>query len=335
VAQQKVNGVLNIEDNFKQLKLIVPLPSKGKRVFTLPTGQIRSLIDDMKMEDSTVQDVDILDKNGLRIARSTNINHLLEHDWKLRINDQTYYVLVPSTTANTGKQGKSNIEKIRDWFNQKKEEQNILDYQEFVYKCQDLGINEAQGKEILRELSKEGVAFYYENNLELREKILLAPKKLSAALERSFNIDFIKLNLADKRAFIEKLRAEIGPLEQLHAGYKQRANSRIRTISYVLLVGLCAQWLLFARLTWWDYSWDVIEPVTYFTTAVQMILAGYAYYLVYREDYTNMEVKKTILNKFLRRYKQRDGFDEDKFLKLKSKIDFCEKELISETTESK
>jgi hypothetical protein len=327
VAQQKINGVLNIEENFKQLKLIVPLPSKGKRVFTLPSGQIRSFIEDLKMEDSTVQDVDIMDKNGLRISRSMNINHLLEHDWKLRINGSTYYVLVPSTTTYTGKQGKSHVEKIRDWFNQKKQEQNILDYQEFVYKCQDLGITEVQGKEILRELTREGVVFYYENNLELREKILLAPKKLSAALERSFNIDFIKLPLSDKRAYIEKLRADLAPLEHLHSGYRLRASSRVRTISYVLLVGLCAQWLLFARLTWWDYSWDVIEPVTYFTTAVQMILAGYAYYLVYKEDYTNMEVKKTILNKLLRRFKQRDGFDEEKYLKLKSKIEFCENEL--------
>lgn len=28
--------------------------------------------------------------------------------------------------------------------------------------------------------------------------------------------------------------------------------------------GLCAQWGLMMRLTWYEYSWDVMEPIAYF-----------------------------------------------------------------------
>jgi len=28
------------------------------------------------------------------------------------------------------------------------------------------------------------------------------------------------------------------------------------------LAALCVQWGLMARLTWWEYSWDVMEPIS-------------------------------------------------------------------------
>jgi len=318
---------LSIENNYKQLKLIVPLPSKGKRAFTIPTGQIRSFIDDLKIEDSTITDVDIIDQyTGLRISRSMNIDRLLEYDWKLRINDITYYVCVPST-ANPKIQGKSHLEKIKEWFNQVKVEKDILTYQEFIHKCQDLGVTELQGKEILRDLTKHGVVFYYEYNLELQQKILLNPSLLFSALEKVLNIDYIKLSPESKQAYIQSLQKELAPLSLRHLAYLSRAKNRVQVICGAVLIGLICQWLLFARLTWWDYSWDVIEPVTYFTTAVQMILAGYLFYLVHKEDYTNTQVKNIFVLRLMRKFKKREGFDEEKFKYLNNKLQFALQEL--------
>ena len=39
-----------------------------------------------------------------------------------------------------------------------------------------------------------------------------------------------------------------------------------------------------ARLTWWEYSWDVMEPVTYFVT-YGTVMGMYAYYCVTRQEY--------------------------------------------------
>ena len=51
------------------------------------------------------------------------------------------------------------------------------------------------------------------------------------------------------------------------------------------------QWGFMARLTWWDYSWDIMEPVTYFVTYGTAIFF-YAYYVVTREDFTNPDFSK-------------------------------------------
>ena len=36
------------------------------------------------------------------------------------------------------------------------------------------------------------------------------------------------------------------------------------------------------RLTWWEYSWDIMEPVTYFVT-YGTAMAAYAYYVLTKQ----------------------------------------------------
>lgn len=47
---------------------------------------------------------------------------------------------------------------------------------------------------------------------------------------------------------------------------------------WALLAAMSMQAGFFARLTWWEYSWDIMEPVTYFATFATMI-ASLAYYI--------------------------------------------------------
>lgn len=39
---------------------------------------------------------------------------------------------------------------------------------------------------------------------------------------------------------------------------------------------------LLGRLTWYEYSWDIMEPVTYFVT-YSAVMAGFAYFVVTRQ----------------------------------------------------
>ena len=45
---------------------------------------------------------------------------------------------------------------------------------------------------------------------------------------------------------------------------------------------VCFQVGVFARLTWWEYSWDIMEHITYFSTFSSVVIA-LAYYLVTKQ----------------------------------------------------
>lgn len=55
--------------------------------------------------------------------------------------------------------------------------------------------------------------------------------------------------------------------------------------SYLTWIGLglmSMQFGVLARLTWWEYSWDIMEPVTYFVT-YGTAMAAYAYYCLTKQ----------------------------------------------------
>ena len=41
----------------------------------------------------------------------------------------------------------------------------------------------------------------------------------------------------------------------------------VRAILWAGLAGFIVQWSFFLRLTFWELSWDVMEPVTYFVSS--------------------------------------------------------------------
>lgn len=60
------------------------------------------------------------------------------------------------------------------------------------------------------------------------------------------------------------------------------ADSRTSRVIWTGLALLSVQGGALAWLTWWVYSWDVIEPVTYFITYATSI-GGFAYYVLTKQ----------------------------------------------------
>ena len=60
------------------------------------------------------------------------------------------------------------------------------------------------------------------------------------------------------------------------------AERRTTALTWVGLGLMSVQFGILARLTWWEYSWDIMEPVTYFVT-YGTAMAAYAYYVVTKQ----------------------------------------------------
>lgn len=71
-------------------------------------------------------------------------------------------------------------------------------------------------------------------------------------------------------------------LEQKRDELLAKAKRRSTALSWFGLALMGAQFGVLARLTWWEYSWDIMEPVTYFITYGTTI-AMYAYFVLTRQ----------------------------------------------------
>ena len=76
------------------------------------------------------------------------------------------------------------------------------------------------------------------------------------------------IELAEKLESLKTVKERID-IDSL--AYSQRMHIAVMS-------GMMTLWGVMARLTWWEYSWDVIEPCTYFVNYAGAILC-YTFYL--------------------------------------------------------
>ena len=69
-----------------------------------------------------------------------------------------------------------------------------------------------------------------------------------------------------------------------------KAQKRTNFLSWLGLGLMGLQFGILARLTWWEYSWDIMEPVTYFVT-YGTTMAMFAYYV------TTKQVREILLTR--------------------------------------
>lgn len=62
----------------------------------------------------------------------------------------------------------------------------------------------------------------------------------------------------------------------------QKAYRKSNMLTWLGLGLMSVQFGVLARLTWWEYSWDIMEPVTYFVT-YGTGMATYAYFVLTKQ----------------------------------------------------
>ncbi|XP_015996322.2 calcium uniporter regulatory subunit MCUb, mitochondrial [Rousettus aegyptiacus] len=115
---------------------------------------------------------------------------------------------------------------------------------------------------------------------------------------------------------IDHLKGQLQPLEEMKARIEARSEAQTGGLLWAGLALLSIQGGALAWFTWWVYSWDIMEPVTYFITFANSMVF-FAYFIVTRQDYTYSAIKtRQFLHYFHKRSKQQH-FDVVQYNKLK------------------
>ncbi|KAK8771375.1 hypothetical protein V5799_025381 [Amblyomma americanum] len=152
-------------------------------------------------------------------------------------------------------------------------------------------------------------------------------KMLVARLYESLTVN--EHQLEQERKLLDRLhrvKEQLGPLEQKKNELMTLSQRRTTLLSWLGLGLMGVQFGILARLTWWEYSWDIMEPVTYFIT-YGTTMAMYAYFVVTRQDYVLPEVRDRQFLISFYKFARRQGMDVSRYNDLRQELAEIEEEL--------
>ncbi|XP_077206538.1 calcium uniporter protein, mitochondrial [Paroedura picta] len=125
---------------------------------------------------------------------------------------------------------------------------------------------------------------------------------------------------------LEDLKQQLAPLEKVRMEICRKAEKRTTWVLWGGLAYMATQFGILARLTWWEYSWDIMEPVTYFIT-YGSAMAMYAYFVVTRQEYVYPDARDRQFLLFFHKGAKKTRFDLEKYNQLKDAIAQAELDL--------
>lgn len=146
------------------------------------------------------------------------------------------------------------------------------------------------------------------------EVILMFPKLqeedrlrlLAKELVTSLGDLSVNQRLNDIDAKIEEVDRKLLPLEETYDKILKEADDKTDNLLVVFLGGSTVSFFTIARLTWWEYSWDIMEPVAWAAQAGGMLFWGW-YYFITRSENSMTAISDRLRNKKFRKRMEKEG----------------------------
>ncbi|OWM84607.1 calcium uniporter protein 3, mitochondrial-like [Punica granatum] len=139
-----------------------------------------------------------------------------------------------------------------------------ITYPEFVRVCGEVCSDPGQGIGLAKLLDESGNVVVFEN------MVLLRPDMVTKAIAGLIPLP--------ERGRNDPRRKELKELEKVKSEIEREAESQVRKELWAGLGFLVVQTAAFMRLTFWELTWDVMEPICFYVTSFYFIV-GYAFFL--------------------------------------------------------
>ncbi|PHT80344.1 Calcium uniporter protein 6, mitochondrial [Capsicum annuum] len=187
-----------------------------------------------------------------------------------------------------------NVEELKWKLGMKEKE--VIGYADLLKACEKMGVAKTHEEAVgfARVLDEAGVILLF------RDKVYLHPDKVVDEIRKAVPLAL----LPDDDPTIEELKI----LQEKKDKIDELAHKHVRRILWCGLGAGLLQVGLFFRLTFWEFSWDVMEPIAFFTTSAGIVI-GYAYFLVTSRDPSYQDVLKRLFLSRQRKLIKKSNFD--------------------------
>eukprot|EP01147_Barroeca_monosierra_P008130 gene8130-778_t len=164
------------------------------------------------------------------------------------------------------------------------------------------------------------------NSVVERLSDIMQDKLVCDTSNRTVSGDASLTSLQDKEeerqrnsAEILRIQEELRPMEDLRKECEIRSAQHARRFAWLGLTFLGVQFGFLARLTWWEYSWDLMEPVTYFVTiGTELVL--FSYFVITQTAFSPIQFRQRAEIKNFYRLAKRRGMEVSHYNQLKERL---------------
>jgi len=118
---------------------------------------------------------------------------------------------------------------------------------------------------------------------------------------------------------LQKEKEERDRLHSVKVPLDKKAERAASRWLYLGLTGMVGHFCIVARLTWWELSWDIVEPITYMVT-YSTIAALLLYYCATRVEYQYESLFQRMVEKRKKKIYRRNDFNIERYNQLVESI---------------
>ncbi|CAA0806576.1 Calcium uniporter protein 5- mitochondrial [Striga hermonthica] len=209
----------------------------------------------------------------------------------------------------------SNVEALKEKLSDV-EDREVIPYDELVSTCMAAGVakSDDEAAAFARVLDDAGVVLLF------RDKVYLHPDKVVDLVRRAVPLALLPED--------DPGNNELRKLQEKKEKIDSLAHIQVRRILWAGLGLAVVQAGLFFRLTFWEFSWDVMEPIAFFTTTASIVI-GYAYFMFTSRDPSYQDFLKRLFLSRQRKLVKRHDFDIQRFVELQRKCKLPSKSCAS------
>lgn len=183
------------------------------------------------------------------------------------------------------------------------ETEEVIGYRDLLEACQGMGVarTDEEAAAFAKSMDEAGVILLF------RDKVYLHPDKVVDLVRRAVPLALTP----DDDPRREELKQLLKKKEEIDVV----AHKQVRFLLWTGLGASMAYVGLFFRLTFWEFSWDVMEPIAFFATTFGLVVS-YAYFLITSRDPTYQDLLKRLFLSRQRKLFQKKNFNVERFQEL-------------------
>jgi hypothetical protein len=121
------------------------------------------------------------------------------------------------------------------------------------------------------------------------------------------------------RGQLEQLKCELAPLEKKYLKLVEQSSKHRDMMAWGGLSWMSLQFGFLSYLVFWEYDWDIMEPVTYFVGYGTSLLL-FTYFILTRQEYGEVSSHDRYYLNFFHRRARKEDFDVERYNQLKEAV---------------